>query len=131
MQWAIAFFIAMYLLCTCQKEERSSRAAQEARIEQEVKERVEQEVAIEQKTNVRQAELRTYRVAGFVLITSGALACLFWLQRTRSYVRSQPRDYNLQVPAGRGHFPVPTTRVFDLQPPASSNITRAARRVNR
>ena len=128
MQWAVVFVIAVFLLITCQDDKRSTRAAQEARIEREVKQRVEREVAaktaaIEEKYGVRKAQLRTIRVVGFILLAGGALGGLIRLQRHRPAIPLQSGERQLRTPAWRDHHPVPTTRVLDLQPgPSPASI---------
>jgi len=121
MHRAIIFLIAVFLLVTCQSDQRSARAAEEARIEKEVTRRVKVEVAqkvdaLEQKYSVRQAELRTIRAVGFILLAGGSLGSLIWLQRNHAYVPPQPGERNLQMPTWLDHFRLPSTRVLDLQP---------------
>jgi hypothetical protein len=122
MQWIIAIAVVLFLLMTCNSEQ-SNRAAEEARIQKEVSRRVEYEVAlkvadIERKTHIRQAELHTIRVVGFILLAGGSLGGLIWLHRYRAYVPPQPEERQLQMPTWRDHFTLPFNRVLDLQPPA-------------
>jgi len=132
MQWAIVFLIAVFLLITCQDNDRSARIAEKARIERiekeadqrverEVARRVEAEVAakadaLEQKYRVRQAQLRTIRAVGFILLAGGALGGLIWLQRNHAHVPPQPGERNLQMPTWLDHFALRPNRVLDLPP---------------
>ena len=124
MQWAIAIAVALFLFFTCQDNERSARearAAREARMEKDVARRVKQEVArkteeLEQKYSIRQAELRTVRAVGFILLAGGALGGLIWLQRNHAYTPPQPGERNVQMPIWRDHYSLPSTRVIDLPP---------------
>ena len=134
MQWVVIAAVVLFLLFTCQDNNRSANAAaQKARIEQEAAQRFEQEVArrveievkekvaekeeaLELKYGARRAELKTIRAVGFILLAGGALGGLIWLQRNHAYSPPQPGERSLQMPSWRDHWGLRSTRVLDLPP---------------
>jgi len=87
MQWAIAFFVAVFLICTCHSDERAAREAKraeeariEARIEQEVERRTE---VARQELSEHADRLHNVRLVGFAALTIGSLAGLIWVRRPR------------------------------------------------
>ena len=126
MHRSILIDIVLFVIITCHKDERASRAAEEQRIQQEVNRRVKIEIAqkeeaLETKYRIRAEQLRTVRTVGCILLAGGSLAGLLRLLCRRSRIPVQPREPGLEIqtPVRRAHRPEPTIRVIDLQPPSS------------
>jgi len=115
----ILLLAALLMLGGCDDDSRthkSSKSAEEARIEKEVVLRV---AVVEQNLHVQQARMHTYRTLGFIVLAGGAIGGLIWLQRHRPFNPAQPRDRRLQMPEWRDHYGVPDTRILDMPSPAS------------
>ena len=101
---------------------KSSKVAEAAKIEREVARRVE---TAKLESTVRTSRLHTIRIVGFTVLAGGAACCLIWLQyHHRSYNPEQSHGGPLQMPSWRDHYPVSTTRVLDLPPPAPPPAAR-------
>jgi len=107
------------------KSSKSSQAAEAARIEKEVVQRV---AVVEQDLKVRQTRLHTYRTLGFIVLAGGAVGGLIWLQRHRSSNPAQSHERPLQLTRWWDHYTVPSTRVLEL-PPAAPTIAPPAARI--
>ena len=84
MQYAIVFFVTMFVICTCHSDERAARAAkvaEEVRIEREVQRRVE---VARREMAERDALLHKVSLIGFIVLTGGAVAGFLWVRRPRS-----------------------------------------------
>jgi len=106
MHWAIIAAVALFMLFTCQDNERSAKAkaAEEARIEREVARRVE--VARKEMAE-RDALFHTVSWIVLVVLTCGGVAKFIWFR--------QPRFTSPVMPV----IPVmPTTRAVQYSPPA-------------
>ncbi len=104
---------------------KSSQAAEAARIEKEVVQRV---AVVEQDLKVRQTRLHTYRTLGFIVLAGGAVGGLIWLQHHRSSNPAQSHERPLQLTRWWDHYTVPSTRVLEL-PPAAPTIAPPIARI--
>ena len=113
---------ATLLLAGCRDDTASSsKSAEAARIEKEVKRRVE---VVERDLKVRQTRLHTIRVTGFILLAGGSLALLVWLQHRRGIQPLHLPENLPPVTRWRDHYPVPPARVMDPPPPEPANGQR-------
>ena len=120
----IILLIALLSLTGCRDDEaaataaRAAKAAKETRIEREVSKRVfTQRQALSDHRDL----LHTIRVVGFVVLAGGAVSGLTWVRRPR-VPSSVENSFSPQqeVPAvAHDHYPVPSGRVLDLQPPSA------------
>ena len=127
MQFAIVFFMAIFLLLTCHDNEqaaRAAKAAEEARIEREVQRRVE---VARQEIAGRDTLLHTVSMAGFILMAGGAVAGFLWVRKHRvaapvtpanRTVQYSPSAYVIQQPRPQriGYQQPRVGRVIDLGP---------------
>ena len=156
MQYAVAFFVAIFLICTCHKDERAARAAQEAkiaeqaRIEARIAEEVERRTeVVRQELSERADRLHNVRLAGFAALTIGSLAGLIWVRRPRLAALAAPvtpvapvippyraiqtsqanRVGIIQQPRPQwvNYHPPPYDRVIDLRPPSPPDQQPAQR----
>ena len=117
-------FLAAQLLVACHDDQsggKSSKSAEEARIEREVTQRV---AVVEKDLKVRQHTLHTIRVVGFILLAGGALGGLIWLQsHHRSFNSAQGMDLADRRPEWSDHYGISSSRVLELPPPGQSSTS--------
>jgi len=105
------------LLVACNDDKatgKSSKSAEEARIQREIAQRV---AVAEFDLKAKQNRLRTIRVVGFILLAGGALGGLVWLQHHRSYNPAQGIDLAGRRPEWSDHYGISSSRVLELPPP--------------
>ena len=93
---------------------KSAKAAEAARIEREVSQRVEQ-AGIE--STERRTRMHTIRVVGFILLAGGAGVLLFRLQRQRGFHPTPVPQRLPPVTQWQDHHPLPSARVIETQAP--------------
>ena len=103
----------------------SSKASEAARIEHEVERRVG---IIERELKLRQARLHTIRVAGFILLSGGAVALLVWCHRSRGLSPFRTPERLLPVARWLDHYPVAGNRIIDPPPPVQNAGPESRRR---
>ena len=119
------------LLVACNDDKatgKSSKSAEEARIQREIAQRV---AVAEFDLKAKQNRLHTIRVVGFILLAGGALGGLVWLQHHRSYNPAQGPDLAGRRPAWTDHYGISTSRILELPPPgpAGPSLASSALRV--
>jgi hypothetical protein len=122
---AISILLVTFLLPCCRDDEtsaKSSKSAEAARIEREVKRRVE---VVEKDLKVRQTRLHTIRVIGFIVLAGGSVTLFVRLQRQRGVLPVHLPESLPPVSQWRDHYPVPESRIIDPDPPEPFNGQRS------
>ena len=116
----LMILVLMLSLAGCQ-DERESTKTKEAEM---------REKAVIRQSEERQARMRTLRVLGFVILSSGAVFALVWLGRPVSSVdRSTGSQMRLPETNWRDIHPKPAqSRIIDISSQPSVAKTRQTRR---
>ncbi|MEY3898440.1 MAG: hypothetical protein RLZZ214_3962 [Verrucomicrobiota bacterium] len=111
----IILIVTVLMLGGCRDEPSSSKSAEAARIEREVKRRVE---VVEKGLKVRQTRLHTIRTTAFVLLAGGSIALLVWLQRQHGLHPTSTSERLAPVTRWLDHYAVSSSaRVIETHPP--------------
>jgi hypothetical protein len=110
----IILIATLLMLAGCRDEEVSSKSAEEARIEKEVKQRVK---VAEKALKVGQTRMHTIRITAFVLLAGGSIALFVRLQRQRGFHPTPIPERLPPVTRWMDHHAIPTTRVIETHPP--------------
>ena len=101
----------LLIVASCRKDD--AKPVVSSKVEREVERRM---AVVKSDQILRQSQLRTYRIIGFIVLTGGSVAGIVWIQSQRAPVSFAARPRPLQRPSESDHHATHSTRVLDITP---------------